>query len=923
MNLLEIIVIFTDYLYQYERKTILNNILSGYPCDILPQKKQLNKYKSDFSVLAINSFTNVSYILLQKLKSNPKIRHFTQQRKLTRTLSQYDDEKDYDLDLKAEKNGKSHKNRKLNRVIPKQLVDLLKATTLWNMGITGKGVNVAVLDTGIEENHPHFKNIKERIDWTDEKDPNDKIGHGTLVASIIAGNFQDCLGVAPDVNLYIFKLFTYNQVSYTSWFLEAFNYAIQRKIDVLNLSIGGPDFMDLPFIQKVNEMTSVGITMISAIGNDGPLYGTLNNPADQLDVIGVGGINFEDKIARFSSRGMTTWELPYGYGRLKPDIVSYGSEVRGSKKGGGCRKLSGTSVASPVITGAVALLKSAFHSKSNPAFIKQALTESAERIRDANMFEQGHGKLNLIGAYDILASKSSHLALSPSYVDFTECPYMWPYCTQPIYFSGNPVIVNITIINSKSVNSTIIDKPKWYPNSDIDDKCLKISISYSKVLWPWSGYMALYLTVDRDCSNWNGIASGHIKVHVDSNEATFLIKVKIIATPPRKQRILWDQYHNLRYPPGYFPRDNLRVKNSPLDWNGDHVHSNFKDMYENLREAGYFIEVLGHSYECFNAENYGALLIVDTEDEFHPDEASKLYNDVIKKGLSLIIFADWYNITVMKETKFYDENSKQWWLPETGGANIPALNELLKPFNISFSDKVYEGGFKLSEHSTIYLSGSSILRFPSTGRVIYKDLKDLGEEYLGGKLKEESRVPIIGLTKYNDPSSGRIVVYGDSNCIDSSHMEKDCFWLLLAFLEYTCQNILPKELEGEQFHEQPNVIEPQKNENINFKEHSKRYHDIKKECLNLVFENGIVYKTISDNENFHINRKIKQDIHKKEQLEVAADRIDIFMDSKIPLATFLAISMVLAFFAYKICKFKTRRRIRKLRQNRIFSYRIT
>lgn len=47
--------------------------------------------------------------------------------------------------------------------------------------------------------------------------------------------------------------------------------------------------------------------MVSAIGNDGPLYGTLNNPADMMDVIGVGGINFEDQIAPFSSRGMTTW----------------------------------------------------------------------------------------------------------------------------------------------------------------------------------------------------------------------------------------------------------------------------------------------------------------------------------------------------------------------------------------------------------------------------------------------------------------------------------------------------------------------------------------------------------------------------------------------------------------------------------------
>ena len=98
--------------------------------------------------------------------------------------------------------------------------------------------------------------------------------------------------------------------------------------------------------------------MVSAIGNDGPLYGTLNNPGDQMDVIGVGGMNFEERIAKFSSRGMTTWELPGGYGRLKPDIVTYGSQVKGSNLKGGCRSLSGTSVASPVVAGAVTLIAS-------------------------------------------------------------------------------------------------------------------------------------------------------------------------------------------------------------------------------------------------------------------------------------------------------------------------------------------------------------------------------------------------------------------------------------------------------------------------------------------------------------------------------------------------------------------------------------
>ena len=173
---------------------------------------------------------------------------------------------------------------------------------MWERGITGKNVNLAILDTGLDDNHPHFKNIIERIDWTGKGTPDDFIGHGTFVSGVVA-SFKECLGIAPDVNLYVFKVFDSNQISYTSWFLDAFNYAIIKKIDIMNLSIGGPDFMDMPFVSKVWEITSKNIIMVSGVGNDGPLYGTLNNPADQLDVIGVGGINSEDQLAKFSSRG--------------------------------------------------------------------------------------------------------------------------------------------------------------------------------------------------------------------------------------------------------------------------------------------------------------------------------------------------------------------------------------------------------------------------------------------------------------------------------------------------------------------------------------------------------------------------------------------------------------------------------------------
>lgn len=152
---------------------------------------------------------------------------------------------------------------------------------------------------------------------------------GTFVASVIAGAEDKCPGLAPGARLHVHRVFTSSKLSYTSWFLDAFNYVLHSGIDVLNLSIGGPDYLDAPFTDKVRELSAAGVIFVSAAGNDGPLWGTLNNPADQADVIGVGGIDFADRLARFSSRGMTTHELPGGYGRPKPDVLAYGKGVQG------------------------------------------------------------------------------------------------------------------------------------------------------------------------------------------------------------------------------------------------------------------------------------------------------------------------------------------------------------------------------------------------------------------------------------------------------------------------------------------------------------------------------------------------------------------------------------------------------------------
>lgn len=130
----------------------------------------------------------------------------------------------------------AHSNRRLLRAVHRQITNILKADALWSIGITGKGVKVAIFDTGLSKTHPHFKKIVERTNWTNEKSLSDAISHGTFVSGVIASS-KECLGFAPDSDLHIYRVFTNNQVSYTSWFLDAFNYAILKKINVINVSV--------------------------------------------------------------------------------------------------------------------------------------------------------------------------------------------------------------------------------------------------------------------------------------------------------------------------------------------------------------------------------------------------------------------------------------------------------------------------------------------------------------------------------------------------------------------------------------------------------------------------------------------------------------------------------------------------------------
>lgn len=132
-----------------------------------------------------------------------------------------------------------------------------------------------------------------------------------------------------------------------------------------------------------------------------------------------------------------------------------------------------------------------------------------------------------------------------SYVDLTECQYMWPYCTQSLYYGAMPTIVNVTILNGLGVSGRVVGKPQWHPYTPQFGQYLDIALTYSELLWPWSGWMAVSIAAARTAANWEGIAQGHIALTIESppedgeteprqSSVKLAVKAKIIPTPPRQ-----------------------------------------------------------------------------------------------------------------------------------------------------------------------------------------------------------------------------------------------------------------------------------------------------------------------------------------------------------------------------------------------------
>ncbi|MET8747122.1 S8 family serine peptidase [Streptomyces sp. NPDC004728] len=291
-----------------------------------------------------------------------------------------------------------------------QSVPQIGAPEAWAAGYDGTGTKVAILDTGIDPDHPDVAGrVKKAQNFTDDPDTVDHHGHGTHVASTIAGSGAASggrlKGVAPGADLYIGKVLNTAGSGSESGVIGGMEWAAAQGADVISMSLGGsvPSDGTDPISQAVNQLTeSSGSLFVIAAGNEGPGKGTVSSPGAAQDALTVGAVSKQDQLANFSSRGPVKETFA-----VKPEITAPGVGIVAARAAGttmgtpvdaNYTSANGTSMATPHVSGAAAILAQR-HPDWSADRLKQVLVSTAKQ-GSYNAYQGGNGRVDVPKAID-------------------------------------------------------------------------------------------------------------------------------------------------------------------------------------------------------------------------------------------------------------------------------------------------------------------------------------------------------------------------------------------------------------------------------------------------------------------------------------------------------------------------------------------
>ncbi|MBM7786010.1 S8 family peptidase [Tenggerimyces flavus] len=316
---------------------------------------------------------------------------------------------------------------RLRKIDLDQSVPQIGAPAAWQAGFTGRGVKVAVLDTGVDAAHPSLAGqvVASRNFTTDPA--GDGFGHGTHVASTIAGTNAKYRGVAYDAQILDGKVCDNSGSCPDSALIAGMHWAaVEQGARVINLSLSGEDTPDIdPLEQAVNDLTAqTGALFVAAAGNrprctQGEY---VNSPATADAALSVGASDRNEQLAVFSCRGPRIGDLG-----MKPDVTAPGVGIVAAQAAGtemgpvvepGYIRASGTSMATPHVAGAAALLAQQ-HPSWKGSDLKAALMASAWPNPSLRPYDQGSGRI------DVAAAIKQNVVTSPGGLSFGK--QGWPH----------------------------------------------------------------------------------------------------------------------------------------------------------------------------------------------------------------------------------------------------------------------------------------------------------------------------------------------------------------------------------------------------------------------------------------------------------------------------------------------------------------
>ncbi|MEU9260009.1 S8 family serine peptidase [Streptomyces sp. NPDC048212] len=310
----------------------------------------------------------------------------------------------------------------------KDSVPQVNAPQAWAEGFDGKGTTVAVLDTGIDATHPDVKDrVKQSRSFVPGEEVVDGNGHGTHVASTIAGSGAASdganKGVAPATDLIVGKVLSNEGSGADSGIIEAMEWAKAEGADVVSMSLGSsiPDDGGDPMAQAVDALSADGGPLFVIAAGNAYGAGTIGSPGSAASALTVAAVDKQDRRADFSSMG----PLVRSYG-LKPDLSAPGVDINAAASrsvpgiDGMYQSMSGTSMATPHVAGAAAVLKQR-HPEWSGQRIKDALMSSSKLLPGHTPYEQGTGRLDVKAAVDTTIEATGSVEVAS---------YDWPHSAQ-------------------------------------------------------------------------------------------------------------------------------------------------------------------------------------------------------------------------------------------------------------------------------------------------------------------------------------------------------------------------------------------------------------------------------------------------------------------------------------------------------------